>query len=72
MTNRERCLSILDSFTESQLANVLTMLQAARDAISEAMDDAYCNKLYCEYEQDPDKDHPISLEEAAKQLGVNL
>ena len=72
MTNRETCLSILDTFSEAQLANVAVMLQAARDAIVEAMDDAYCNALYNKYEQDPDKGQPVSIEDAAKMLGVTL
>ena len=72
MTNREKCLSILDTFSEAQLANVAVMLQAARDAIVEAMDDAYCNALYNKYEQDPDKGQPVSIEDAAKMLGVTL
>lgn len=69
MTNRELCHSLLDAFSEAQLANVAAMLQAA---ISDAQDDAYCNALYNEYEQDPDKGQPISIEAAAKLLGVTL
>ena len=72
MSNREKCISILDSFTESQLENIAVMLQAARTAISEAMDDAYCKSLYEAYEADPDKGQPISLEDAAKLMGVSL
>ena len=45
MSNREKCIAILDSFSEGQLANIAAMLQAAKDAISEAADDAFCNAL---------------------------
>ena len=69
MTNREICHSLVGEFPEAQLANVAVMLQAA---ISDAQDDAYCNALYNEYEQDPDKGQPISIEDAAKLLGVTL
>ena len=69
MTNRERCVALLDAFSEAQLANVAAMLQAA---ISDAQDDAYCNALYREYEQDSDKGQPVSIEDAAKLLGVTL
>ena len=72
MSNREKCIAILDSFTEVQLANIANLLQAARDAIIDATDDAFCNALYDEYEADPDKGQPISLEDAAKALGVIL
>lgn len=72
MSNRERCIEILDSFSDGQLANIAAMLQAAKDAISEATDDAFCNALYEEYKADPDKGQAVSLEDAAKALGVAL
>ena len=50
MSNREKCIAILDSFTDSQLINIVAILQAARDAVSEAADDAFCEALYREYE----------------------
>ena len=72
MSNREKCISILDSFSDSQLTNIVAILQAARDAIAEAADDAFCNALYEEYKADPDKGEAVSLEEAARLLGVTL
>lgn len=72
MSNREKCIAILNSFSEVQLANIAAMLQAAKDAISEAADDAFCNALYEEYKADPDKGQALSLEDAAKALGVAL
>ena len=72
MSNREKCIAILDSFTEVQLANIANLLQAAKDAIAEATDDAFCNALYEKYKADPDKGQAISLEDAAKTLGVVL
>ena len=72
MSNRERCIEILDSFSDGQLANIAAMLQAAKDAISEATDDAFCNALYEEYKADPDKGQAVSLDDAAKALGVTL
>lgn len=72
MSNRERCIEILDSFSDGQLANIAAMLQAAKDAISEATDDAFCSALYEEYKADPDKGQAVSLEDAAKALGVTL
>lgn len=72
MSNREKCIAILDSFSDGQLANIAAMLQAARDAVSDAADDAFCGSLYRTYETDPDKGQPVSLEDAAKSLGVSL
>ena len=63
MTNRERCISLLDAFSKAQLANVATILQAVIDAISDAIDDTYCNNLYNTYEQAPDKKQPVSIED---------
>lgn len=72
MSNREKCIAILDSFTEMQLANIANILQAAKDAIMEAADDAFCSALYEEYKADPDKGQAVSIEEAAAALGVVL
>lgn len=72
MSNREKCISIIDSFSDMQLINIVAMLQAARDAVDEASDDAFCRALYEEYKADPDKGDPVSLEEAAQLLGVTL
>lgn len=72
MSNKEKCLSLLDSFTDGQLANIAAMLEAAKSAIDDAADDAFCRALCQEYEADPDKGQPIPIEEAARQLGVSL
>ena len=72
MTNREKCISILDSLSEEQLGNIALMLQAAKDDFTDARDDAYCKSLYAKYEADPDKGQPVSLEDAAKLMGISL
>ncbi len=72
MSNRDKCIAILDSFNDSQLGNIVAILQAAKDAISDAADDAFCNALYKEYQADPDKGQAVSIEDAAKMLGVAL
>lgn len=72
MSNREKCIAIINSFTEVQLANIATMLQAARDAVNEAADDAFCASLYEDYLADPERGEAISIEEAAAALGVQL
>lgn len=68
MSNKERCIAILDMFTESQLANIAAMLQAAQEAV----DDAFCAALYDSYQNDPDKGRFTSLEDAADALGIEL
>lgn len=37
MSNRELCVSMLDSFPEAQLANVAAMLQTMKQAIDDAL-----------------------------------
>ena len=37
-----------------------------------SQDDAFCAALYENYQNDPDKGNPISLEDASAALGVNL
>lgn len=72
MSNRDKCIAILDSFSDSQLANIVSMLQAAKDAITDAADDAFCNALLRDYEANPDRGQAVSIEDAARMLGVSL
>ena len=72
MSNREKCIAIIDSLSESELGNIAAMLQAAKDKIEETLDDAFCEALYQRYLQDPDRGQGIPIEEAARQLGVEL
>lgn len=65
MSNKEKCIALLDSFSEGQLANVATMLQATLNAVTDAADNAFCASLYEEYLKDEDKGQAVSLEEAA-------
>ena len=37
MSNRELCVSMLDSFTEAQLGNVAAMLQTMKQTIEDAL-----------------------------------
>lgn len=37
MNNKERCLALLDTFTEPQLANIVAMLQAVRNVVDDAV-----------------------------------
>ena len=46
--------------------------RAAETADERAADDAFCIALCKAYDADPDKGEAISIEEAARQLGVTL
>lgn len=47
MTEHERCIALLDTFTDAQLVHVLAMLQAMRQMV----DDTLNNKEAKHYEQ---------------------
>ncbi len=74
MSNREICNAMLDKLSEEQLVGIIAAIQNAIDELEEAEDDAFCEKLYQDYLNDPDpeKDECITLEEYAKQLGIEL
>lgn len=65
MSTREKCNYLLGTLTEEQLVGILSILE-------EAADDAYCEKLYQEYEASPDKGEYITQEELCRELGISL
>jgi hypothetical protein len=65
MTNREKCLVLIDKFSDEQLAKIAILLE-------EAADDAYCLSLCDDYLSNPDKDEAMPLEDFAKSLGIAL
>lgn len=70
MSNKELCLQLMENLPESKLGYVLAYIQGL--LADEADDAAFCEALYQQYEADPDKGQPVSLEEAAQLLGVEL
>ncbi|MCL1877767.1 MAG: hypothetical protein FWF80_02815 [Defluviitaleaceae bacterium] len=78
MTNRDECIAILDNFGEEQLGSIVVILKSMKDvfdkALEEALDEAYCQKLYQNYLDDPDpeKDDELSFDEAVEALGITL
>ncbi|MDR0868244.1 MAG: hypothetical protein LBP75_07190 [Planctomycetota bacterium] len=52
MSNRERCLSLIKSFSEEQLAAITRMLESVAVLTAEADDDAFCRRLYRDYQND--------------------
>ena len=72
MSNRERCNLILNDFTEEQLAEVAALLTSAKTLADEAADNAYCARLYADYQADSDKGEPMDVEIFASNLGVAL
>ena len=72
MSNREMCAQLLDTVPDYKIGYVLAYLQGL--TADEAEDDAFCEKLYRDYLNDPDpeKSETVSLEEFAAQEGVQL
>ena len=74
MSNRELCISIINDLEEEQLSNIAVMLQSVKNMLDEALDDAYCLKLYNDYLNDPDpeKKKTVSLQDFTEELGTIL
>jgi hypothetical protein len=72
MSNREMCVKLLDSVPDYKMGYVLAYLQGL--TADEQEDDAFCEKLYQDYLNDPDphKHDAVAIEDLAKDLGVNL
>lgn len=72
MSNKEMALNLLNSFNKSQLANIVTMLKTVKSITDEAADDAFCEKMYQNYLNDPDphKHDTVSFDETLKECGL--
>ena len=72
MGAREKCISILDTFDDTQLVNAAAMLAVLRKTIDDLEDEAFCEKMLQDYENDPDKGDPMPIEDFARELGIVL
>ena len=74
MTLREQCVELIDSFDETQLESVVTLLQSAKQIAKEAADDAFCARLYESslLEKDDNDEDAVTLEEVADTLGIDI
>ena len=72
MSDRERIIQLVDETPEYKLGYVIAYLQGL--IADEEADDAFCERMYREYEEsdDPDKEKFVSLEDAARACGVDL
>ena len=71
MSNREMCAQLLNAVPEYKIGYVLAYLQGL--TADEAEDDAFCERMYQNYLNDPDpeKDKCYPLEECKKEWGIN-
>lgn len=70
MSTREMINALLDSVPEYKMGYVLAYLQGL--TADEEADNAYCEQLYQDYLNDPDKHQTNSLEELCEREGVEL
>ena len=70
MSNRERCAELLKKVPEYKIGYLLAYLEGL--TADEEADDAFCEKLYQDYlnDPDPDKDKTYTLEECRKKWGL--
>ena len=73
MSEREQAKQIIDQLPEYKISNLLLFLRGMQFD-DEIEDDLYCERLVEDYLKDtsPDKHNTITLEELAKQVGVEL
>ena len=71
MSNRERVIALLDRVPDYKMGYVLAYVQGI--TADEEADDAFCQRMLENYENDPDpdKDQSFTLEECKKEWGLD-
>lgn len=69
MSEKEIAMNLLENVPSYKLGYVIAYLQGL--TADEAADDAFCEQLLKDYENDKDKGHFISMEEMAKLSGID-
>lgn len=69
MSNRELCVKLLENVPDYKIGYVLAYIQGL--TADEDADDAFCEKLVKEYENDPEKDVSYTLEDCKMEWGLS-
>ena len=69
MSNREKCVDLLNNVPDYKIGYVLAYLQGL--TADEELDDAFCERMYQNYLNDPDKDESYPLEDCVKEWGLD-
>ena len=69
MSEREQAAALLNAVPEYKLSYVVGYLQGL--VADEAADDAFCMKMYQDYQDDPDHGEFVSFEDALRECGVS-
>ena len=69
MSSREMCVKLLDAVPDYKLGYVAAFLHGM--TVDEDADDAFCMRLYEDYQSNPDRGDFVSFEDALKESGVS-
>ena len=69
MSDKERAVALLEYVPPYKMGYVLAYLQGL--TADEEADDAFCENMYLEYLNDPDRGDFLSLDDAVRALGVS-
>lgn len=70
MSERERAMQLLDAVPDYKLCYVLAYMEGL--TADENRDDAFCEQLYQNYLNDPDRGQFFTEDEVCKELGIVL
>lgn len=70
MSERERAMQLLDAVPDYKLCYVLAYMEGL--TADEDRDDAFCEQLYQNYLNDPDRGQFFTEDEVCKELGIVL
>lgn len=70
MSEKERAALLLELVPSYKMGYVIAYLQGL--VADEAEDEAFCEKMYQDYLNDPDRGEFVSFEEALKECGISL
>ena len=68
MSDKEQLLQLIDKIPDYKIGYVLAYVRGI--TADEEADDEFCEKLYQEYLNDPDKDKSYTLDECKKEWGL--
>lgn len=69
MSDKERAAALLEYVPPYKMGYVLAYLQGL--TADEEADEAFCENMYREYLNDPDKGDPVPLDDAVKEMGLS-
>ena len=69
MSNREKIIALLDSVPDYKIGYVLAYVQGI--TADEEADDAFCQKMLENYENDPEKETSFDLNDCKREWGLS-